>query len=132
MGLGGSRFLLPVMDMGRSGSPRGILWLSQFFCPGLGPWVALARRLRGLARAHARTVTQKLDFVDLGLRSFRVDCVQAFLGSVFVVQNQIHQGSLPAERTAGSATQLGHSLKEGKCMVQRAACPDFVVPVADC
>ena len=27
-----------------------------------------------LARTCARTATQKLDFVDLGLRSFRVDC----------------------------------------------------------
>ena len=58
-------------------------------------------------RRNLRTVKRKLDFVDLGFRSFRVDCTQAFLSSVFVIHTA-------AERTAGSATawtQLCHTFK---------------------
>ena len=49
---------------------------------------ALGPHLRGTC---ARTVAQKLVFVDLGLSSFRVDCAQAFLSSVFVVQTATHK-----------------------------------------
>ena len=38
-------------------------------------------------------ILQKLVFVDLGLRSFRVDCAQAFLSSVFVVHTATHKDS---------------------------------------
>ena len=94
----------------------------------------MGRTCAALARTCVRTVAQKLVFVDLGLQSFRVDCAQDCLSSVFVVQDSNPQRlfplrSLPAiqckqhtldstERIAGSATQLGHSLKEGKCMLR--------------
>ena len=41
----------------------------------------------------ARTVMQKLGFVELGLQSFRVDCARAILSSVFVVHTATHKGS---------------------------------------
>ena len=73
-----------------------IFWL----IPGFrGPWLCVRRNASRLERFTlglsyiplagvwslgrlARTVTQKLDFVDRGLRSFRVDCAQDFLNSV--------------------------------------------------
>ena len=64
--------------------------LSYIPLPGIGP---LGRTCATLARTCARTVAQKLVFVDLGLRSFRVDCAQAFLSSVFVVHTATHKES---------------------------------------
>ena len=67
------------------------IWgLSYIPLPGIGP---LGRTCAALARTCARTVAQKLFFVDLGLRSFRVDCAQAFLSSVFVVHTATHRDS---------------------------------------
>ena len=62
--------------------------LSYIPLPAIGP---LGRACAALARTCARTVAQKLVFVDLGLRSFRVDCAQAFLSSVFVVHTATHK-----------------------------------------
>ena len=51
----------------------------------------LGRACAAFARNCACTVAQKLVFVDLGLRNFRVDCAQAFLSSVFVVYTVTHK-----------------------------------------
>ena len=55
---------------------RGFIWrLSYIPLPGIG---SLGRACAALARTCARTAAQKLDFVDLGLRRFRVDGAPAF------------------------------------------------------
>ena len=72
----------------RGGFVDFIWGLSYIPLPAIGP---LGRTCAALARTCARTVAQKLVFVDLGLRSFRVDCAQAFLSSVFVVLTATHK-----------------------------------------
>ena len=66
-------------------------------------WV-LGPHLRGTC---ARAATQKLDFADLGLRSSRVDCAQAFFYAECLLFTQ--QPTLPAEVASSSSRPAAYS-----------------------
>ena len=101
--------------------------MGAVLCSFARDW-ALGRHWRGLARAQWRrnsfSLTSVCEVFVWIARKLSEQCVcrshsnpQRFfpLRSLPAILGQQHTLD-PTERTAGSATQLGHSLKEGKCM----------------